>query len=262
MAVRNNYQQHVTPSNIPIPDPSAVTVDLINRAIDNLRNETKDATDAQGLLRESELGTLRVRLDSMDKAAVVLASDFNRVPTILDREITRLEKLFEERFRSVALQFIERDVRATASETAAKEAQGALSTAGTTAVNAALQAQKESAFATQQSNAEAIRKSEAGFTNEINSLKFLINATKETLTGGIGDLRSRIDVGGGANVGSREERDSNHQSLIGTLGVVGGFVSIATLIAMVIFGLQGSNHGISSNAPTIVSPAVIPVAPR
>lgn len=248
--------------NIPVPDPSALTSELIRSNVVQLRHEFDVAISANTRLREAQFDALRVRLNAMDRATEILTESNNRVPTILDRETLRLERLFAERFESVALQFKERDVRATAMETAAKEAQAALSTAATTAVNAALQAQKESAFATQQSNAEAIRKSELGFTNEITSLKFLINATKETLTGALGDLRSRIDTGGGTTVGLRQASDDNHQTLGSILGILGGFVSVVSVVAMLAFSIASSRNSQSNPPATIVSPAVVPVAPR
>lgn len=197
---------------------------------------------------------IQTRLEAMDKAGEIFADNLNRVPTLLDRETARLEKLFEERFKGVQMQFAERETRATAAETAAKEATAALAVASTSAVSAALQAQKDSAFATQQSNTEAIRKSELGFTNEILALKTLINATKEALTDSVTELRSRMDRGEGSDRGHKEARTDSYANVgaislaIGSVvGIIGIVITVLSVLPSHVNGSVPSPSAVASN---------------
>jgi hypothetical protein len=238
---------------VPSPDPTRLTTTQLLREVLSTRE-----------LLEAKIGALdgvvRTKLEAVERA------DEARIKSVVEQT--------GEKFASVALQFVERDERARAAETAAKDAQNALSVASTTAVNAALQAQKESAFATQQSNAEAIRKSELnfadkikslealldaakqGFTGEIRSLQTLIDATKDGLATSINELRSRIDRGEGGQQGAQINRDNSHASVNQTAIIIGVIISA-------VVGLGGFAFGISNMrnpAPVLTAPAVVPLA--
>ena len=229
----------------PVPDPTDLTTEQLREGLSSLKE------------------ILETRINSVEKSLLIMDQAIIRRPLEVQAQIDHLKELHGERFSSISLQFNERDVRATASENAAKEAQTALSTASTTAVNAALQAQKESAFATQQFVAESARKSEAGFISEINSLKALINSTKEATIAQMADLRSRLDRGEGSEKGVRDQRSDNHMTVGSIVGIVGGIVSVLSLISVIIFSTLSSNLARrDQQPPTIVSPAVIPVNPR
>ncbi len=84
-----------TYSNVPIPDPSTITTQQINRAKDESRAEVSSALKALTSIFEAKLDAIDVRLDSMDKAAMVLSDNVTRVPTLLDREIARVLDLLK-----------------------------------------------------------------------------------------------------------------------------------------------------------------------
>ena len=205
---------------------------------------------------------LDTRISAMDKAATVLSDHVNRVPTLLDREVSRIREVFEEKFRSIASEFDDRSklfneqfgsivVRILALEAPIREKFNGIETqfrerdvrtdqdklAATTAVNAALQAQKEAATAQNIANAAAINKSEAGFTKEIDGLKLLINATKDALTAQFTDLTGRINRGEAALAGSKETREESRLTAGSVMGIVGGVVGVLALIATIIFGV-------------------------
>jgi hypothetical protein len=229
-------------SNIPIPDPSLLTSEQIVRAKEELRTEFGHQIEALRAL-------IGARLDAMDRAADLLAENVNRYPTLLDREIGKVRELFEEKFGSIATQFRERDIRTDQDKIAAS-----------TAVNAALQAQKEAAGAQNESNAAAITKSENSFTKEIDGLKSLITTTKDAINSQIANLTGRLDRGEGNDIGSRQH-GMNARANIGTVvGVVGGIVGILALLASLTFGVLNQRN--TSSQPTVVSPAVVPVQPR
>lgn len=242
-------ESYAAPIDIrPVPDPTVLTTAQLHREL--------------GMLRE----LIEARLAGMDKTHILLQETVRLLAAEEDAKRLGLKELFGEKFngiyqqfQGVALQFSERDVRAEAAERAAKEAAAAQAMAANTAVNAALQAQKESAFATQQSNAEAIRKSEAGFNNEINSLKALINSTKETLAATVGDLRSRLDRGEGSDRGQRQARTEDHMTMGSVVNIVVAVAGVVSLVAAIVFGI--SNMRLQQQ-PEFVAPPVVPAAPH
>jgi hypothetical protein len=240
-------------SNIPIPDPSAITTEQIGKAKTELRSEFVAAVAALQSI-------IQTRLDAMDKAAAVAEQNINRVPTTLDREAGKLKELFEEkfltsakafdtvlqshgrevsrlqelineRFNGIQIQFRERDIRTDQDKLAA-----------TTAVNAALQAQKEAAGAQNVANAAAITKSENGFTKEIDGLKELINTTRDAINNQIANLTGRFDRGEGNVTGAKDTRSESRLGASSVVGIVGGVVGMLTLAAMIIFGVVTSIH--------------------
>ena len=121
------------------------------------------------------------RLDANDKATVILAESINRVPTALDREVSRLTALTDEKFNSVWKQFSEVTLRASASEDAAK-----------VGVAAALQAQKEAAAAQNTSNTAAIAKSETATTKQLDSILALLASNASGINDKIQAINDRI----------------------------------------------------------------------
>jgi hypothetical protein len=214
--------------NIPVPDPSVITSQEIAKAKAELRDEYNVLMHANETARELIRQVLETRLDSMDRASVVLSENVNRVPTLLDRESSRLEKLFEEKlfgmitkFDGIQVQFRERDIRTDQDKIAA-----------TTAVNAALQAQKEAAGAQNEANAAAITKSENSFTKEIDGLKSLINTVRDAIQSDVGNLKQRLDRGEGS--------DSGHGAAQASMIAIA-----AVLISLVVGGFtifQGSHN--------------------
>jgi hypothetical protein len=188
-------------SNIPVPDPSAITTDQINRAKVELRDEYKFAISA---LDE----VLRTRLDAMDKATILSNNNIASIPTGVDRQVAHLSDLHEEKFTSIQKQFDERDIRSQASENAAK-----------VAVNAALQAQKEAASAQNDANAAAITKSEAATVKQIDGILALLASNTKAIDEKIASINGRLDRGEGGDTTHK-----NNQTTL--LAVAALFVSI------------------------------------
>ena len=226
--------------NIPVPDPSILTTEQINRTVEQIRVEFAAAITATSRLRDAQFETLRVRLDGMDKAAAVLSEGLSRTPSVLDRETARLEKLFAERFDSVALQFRERDVRSDQDKFAAS-----------TAINAALSALKEMIALQNTANAAAITKSEASTIKQMDGILALLASNNNALNDKIAVINGRLDRGEGG--------DKAHSSTTVTT------IAIAAVIVSLFVGIFSIMNNRSSMIPTpatIVSPAVVPVGPR
>jgi hypothetical protein len=168
----------------PDPDPTRATVDFVERAVGAVRVVTD------------------VRIAGIERAADVFAENLNRVPTTLDREISKLAGLVNEKFHSIEVQFAERDQRT-----------GLEKQSATVAVNAALQAQKEAASAQNESNLAAVKKSDDATTKQIDGILLVLAGNKNALDEKIGAINSRLDRGDGGS-GARQVGFGNSASII------------------------------------------------
>jgi hypothetical protein len=242
--------------NVPIPDPSTITSREIERAKSELRAEFKALLASQTVLESESRRYIKeiieTRLDGMDKAHVLIQDDVKRAVTECATNTMQLSHLFEEklngiltRFDGIAVQFRERDIRTDQDKIAAS-----------TAVNAALQAQKEAAGAQNESNAAAITKSENSFTKEIDGLKSLINATKDTIQSQISNLTGRLDRGEGGEAGVRQTKQDSR----GNMQLA---VAVAALVFAIVSGFVGFSlgHNGGGSGVVAVAPAVAPLYP-
>lgn len=170
-----------------LPDPTERTSEQISSAIKSL----KELLQQQNQALRQELYT---RIDAIDMATKLFNENLTRVPTEVVKQIGHLKELhgslIEERFSGVQKQFDERDIRAKASEDAAK-----------VAVNAALQAQKEAAAAQNDSNAAAITKSESATTKQIDGILALLASNTKAIDEKITGINGRLDRGEGHSKG-------------------------------------------------------------
>jgi hypothetical protein len=172
-------------SNIPIPDPSILTTEALDKAVAELR---AFVGDGQKALRE----ILETRLGGMDKAIQLLQDTADKFPAWVDEKIAALRDVNEQRFvaltdttaekfSSIQTQFTERDVRT-------EQAAGAVKIA----VDAALQAQKEAAGEQNRSNTLAQTKSETATTKQIDQMSTLIQNVTKAFDDKIGDVKDRL----------------------------------------------------------------------
>ena len=99
----------------PRPDPTVLTTEQLRRELSSLRE------------------IIEARLDGSDRATKLLSETVNRTPTQIQTEIAHLRELMheqlgslggsaEEKFKSIELQFTERDVRTNQAATAGAQA--------------------------------------------------------------------------------------------------------------------------------------------
>lgn len=196
------------------PDPTSLTTSAILREV---------------AMVERLIGT---RLDGMDKA-LALASEyptaidkavkelkelheekFQGLTTLLEEKFSSLSRLREEKFNAVQTQFVDRDKRREAEDTANK-----------LAVSTALQTARDSFEQQNSSNAVAIGKSEAAYTKQIDQIILLLNTSVSALSDKIEDLRTRLTLAEGKTTGAG--------NLWGFLvGGIGLFLTISTLFFM------------------------------
>src|ERR1035437_2788492 len=159
----NNSNNHIPVMAVPVPDPTVLTTQQLLREIATARE------------------VIETRLNGMDKAIELLQASSNRFPSFVEQAVGRLQELHEEKFRSIEVQFKERDTRTDQTSRDSK-----------VAVDAALSAQVKSVDAQNISNSLAISKSEAGFTKQIDQIGALIQATGQRTDDKIDEIKTRL----------------------------------------------------------------------
>jgi len=136
------------PETRTVPDPSSLTTEALIRAV----AAERDYVDGR-------INVILERLRGIDVATELLNETVTRTPTDITKEITHLRELMEVQFRSVHLQFAERDTR-----------QERESRDNKVAVDAAFAAQKEAAAKQDEGNQKSIDKSERSTSETIAKL--------------------------------------------------------------------------------------------
>lgn len=207
-----------TPSggSVTVPDPSERTL--------------QQSIAAVGALRE----IVETRLSGMDKAILLLQTWRDHVPLLIAEAVAHLSGLQEEKFQSVeaqnsirfdgiSIQFAERDKRTEQ-----------LSLADKTAIAAALQAQKEAAGATNDSNSVALTKMENNFTKLIDQIVTLISSNQKTTDDKITDIKDRQN----SVEGRHEGRSSGRSDVVGWIF---GAAGTAAAVIMMVLALLGQH---------------------
>lgn len=174
----------------PVPDPTKLTTDAVNLATTQIRREL-------ATLRE----ILEARILAGENESKLQLEGLRSVRPEIERSIGHLQELHDERFRSIALQFKERDVR---TEQAQKTSQAAL--------DAALSAAKElgnaqTTASTQLINAQAeaaSREAERTAVNtakQIDQINLQFEAERKAWDQRWQELKERIDRGEGVGAG-------------------------------------------------------------
>jgi hypothetical protein len=229
----------------PRPDPTTLTTAQLYREISSHselfeakllalseRVDTSESASKATLLAAAQ--SIQTGLDKAEKSIVVsidkvqneqrvaLTDAEKRVNEKLDSIVKAFDQSFnqhrvvdDEKFHSIETQFTERDKRAEQ-----------LSLADKTAVAAALQAQKESAISTNESNAAAIAKSEMAFTKQIDQIYTLVASMGKSTDDKINDIKGRLDRGEGHTKGSTDMWGY----VVGAIGVLFGLVGVIALI--------------------------------
>jgi hypothetical protein len=217
------YEENLIESNLPVPDPTRLTTQLVDRTILAFRE------------------VFEVRLAEMDKAIVLAARQVKRIPADaairsnqlradIDRQMLALRELIlsrienirdvnAQKFEAVDSRFIERDIRI---EQAAQE--------GRMSLDAALAAAKEAVSEQNKANVQAIAKSEIATQKQIDAMVQLMATSNKSLEDKIADLKSRLDRGEGRNTGSTEARTEKRLDVGALIQAVAVMATIVGLI--------------------------------
>lgn len=215
-------ERRSTDSNLPIPDPTRLTTQLVDRTISGFR-EIYDARLTE-MGKAIALAANQASKLSQDDAARrdQLRADVDRQMTALREfimgqiEITR--KVNKAKFEAINIRFAERDIR---TEQAAQGSQMSL--------DSAMAAAKEAVLEQNKSNVQAITKADAATQKQIDAMVQLMTTSNKSLEDKIADLKGRLDRGEGRNTGSIEARDEKRfdvGAILQALAVVAAVVGL------------------------------------
>lgn len=181
------------------------------------QNKAGEQTDPSALATQAlwrEVAHLKElvfnRLDSLRSAIDEAHEDQVRLKESLQIQIVDESRLRDEKFASIQTQFAERDVRTDTSRASDK-----------TAVDAALQAQKESAGKQAEAFQDATNKSEQQFTKQMDQQSELLKTEVRSLLAQINELKDRFNRGEGVGVGTRETKTAQQDSGRFVIAIVG-----------------------------------------
>lgn len=191
---------------VPVPDPTRLTTDQLDRAVDNILQlvdakrqvleEKLNALQAQFVEREARIDAIS---DHIAKAHEVALQD------VRDAIVARATvQRHEEKFNAIQIQFSEQ-----------KET-----------LDRSLASAKEAAERRYTSDNLATAKSEAAFTKQIDQLGYLTQQTTKATDDKIDDLKARIQ----ALEGIRKGGDQVFGWIIGAGGVIVAIITVAVAI--------------------------------
>lgn len=214
-ASANGGEMAETIGSRPVPDPTELTDKAIAKA-------TASLTDYV----DGKFALLSERINGADSATNLRLQTIDAIPTLIDKEVKALQDLHDEKFKSVAQQFVERDTR---QEREARD--------NKVAVDAAFAAQKEAAAKQDEANQKAIDKSEIATNEKINKLEQLVTVKTDAIDGKIEDVKARVvDVATTANGTIQRGAGGHERSDDMRLWILAAF-TVAGFVAAIVLGV-------------------------
>jgi hypothetical protein len=260
----------------PQSDPSELTTRQLHHEIEAVKELLQSATN-------SELDLTNARFEAAHAKIDLIQSTINSIPPDIDRVVGQLGRLHEEKFRSIELAILTKFEAVSNQFIAFDKLREQLSLAAGTAVAAALQAQKESAGATQDANAVALTKMENSFTKQIDQVSTSLIVVSKNTDEKINDLKGRLDRGEGRtsvsdpavsngiaqltslvqNLSQSRDTSAGHSAgqthlwggIVGGVGMIIAIISIGISIAA--FSSRGTSNadiGRYSTLPLLTTP--------
>ncbi len=217
------YARRYLDENIPIPDPTKLTTELVDRSISAFRE------------------VFEVRLAEMDKAIILAADSIGKLPADATTKCDKLRSELEvqmlglrefivskienirdvnaEKFEAVSNRFAERDSQ-----------RDRLALENRISLDTALAAAKEAVAEQNKANAQAIGKSEAATQKQIDAMVQLMTNSNKSLEDKIADIKSRLDRGEGRDNGSNEARTDKRADVGSILQAIAVMATIVGLI--------------------------------
>lgn len=212
-------RMYTGPGSTPVPDPTTLTTEAVERATDQFRRELADA-----------LKTVSARFTALEEAAALrlaaVATTSAQIERDIEQAINHVRELDDVKFAAIKQQFQERDIRAE---------QGAI--AGKQALDAALQAAKELVGQQNKAASDAAGVMIANFTKLIDQLGLRLESMQKSYDDRLTEIKERIDRGEGVTRGATETRTeqrltTGQQIAVAavTLTVIGIIVAIAVAL--------------------------------
>jgi hypothetical protein len=237
------------------PDPTLLTTQAVDKAVTSFKEDLvtrfSAMSEATKLVREQHDRLVADVPIQLEKSLRSMREFLTSEMAVIQQSIIALDLVSKEKFLGIAIQFEERDKRTEQLSQTQKEATNALSLASSTAVAAALQAQKESAGAQNESNAAAVAKSEAAFTKQIDQITVLITAIQKSQDDKMNDIKSqltivgsRLDRGEGNITGIALNRSQEHETRVehsgnanNSIAIVAAVISAIAFVGMLVIAL-------------------------
>jgi len=211
---------------VPIPDPSVLTTEALEREILHIRELLETKLFSSDTSAKQVRDIIETRLDGMDKAIKLLQDTADKFPARIDEKIDALRLVHEqkflelanthgEKFSSIQTQFKERDVR---TEQSSKDSK--------VAIDAALQAAKEGVGEQNKSSAMSILKSETATAKQIDQLGMLISSMTKAFDDKVADVKERV----GRIEGRGEGGHALWGYLVGVVGLIGGVIAVVLTV--------------------------------
>jgi hypothetical protein len=219
----------MTEDSVPVPDPTKLTTDAVNAATEQWRR------DLQALQQ-----VIETRFHAIDVATSLRLETLSGEPERVAQAVRNLERLQAEKFKSIDLQFRERDIRTDQAAIASKQA-----------LDAALLAAKELVGQQNSANVEAATKAETNFTKQIDQTSVLISTLEKGLTDRISNLdgaltdrileiKERLDRGEGAHAGGVSAKGDSRTVTTIAVGIAALFVAIIVAAVTIYAALKPS----------------------
>jgi hypothetical protein len=210
----------------PVPDPTELTSLAVAQAMETMRRDLTAAVEVLEAKMDGRQNTIETRLNGMDTAITLVRDVTDKLPSRMDEKVKHLQELTDVKFNGIQVQFVERDVR---TDQTARDAK--------TAVDAALQAQKEQAGKQADTFSEATLKSEQQFTKQIDQQGELLRTATKGLEDKINDLKDRFNRGEGVSVGQTTTRLESQSVTRDNYGLVFAVIGAAGLIAGIVIAI-------------------------
>jgi hypothetical protein len=226
-AMRENirdYDRRPSDGNIPVPDPTALTTQLVDRTVASFR-EVFDVRFAE-LNRAIMLATTQANKIPADidvKLSELRADVDRRVLALRELVMSQMESIRgvnAERFQAVDTRFVERDVRIEQTAQESRMSQ-----------EAALAAAKEAVSEQNKGTAQAIAKFEVSIQKQIDAMNQIMTNSNLSLEDKIADLKTRLDRGEGRDSGSAEFRTEKRLDVGSVLQAI---AVLATIIGLIV----------------------------
>jgi cobalamin biosynthesis Mg chelatase CobN len=192
---------------------------LHDAKIEDLEKTLNSVSEEATRGRAAVQSVIETRLNGMDRALELLQATADRFPEKIDEKIRSLEQVHEEKFRSIGIQFVERDVR---TESSARDSK--------VAVDAALQAAKEAVAEQNRSSALAISKSETATAKQIDQQAVLISTTAKASDEKIDDIKERLTRIEGKSIGVADTTTAHQTTSRDWVSVIAALVAIGALV--------------------------------
>jgi hypothetical protein len=205
----------------PRPDPTLLTTQQLLRELSSLRE------------------LFEARLDGIDKATELLSTNVNRTPTEIQKQITHMSELTDQKFVGVSQHFDDNHkyyasqleiLRSTVTEQfRAVDGQFA---ASKIAVDAALTAQKEAVGEQNKANDRAIAKSETAVKEQLTSLGQVSDTSFKAMEDKITDARDRLTVMESLTRGIKEASgDARETKTLANSNMVVGVMALTLMLS-------------------------------